>query len=287
MAFFALAAGHGGSDPGAVNGERYEKNDNLRLCLAVEKILIDRGHKVVCFRRGDSECPAAVAREWFEKTKADFSICFHRNSFSSSSAQGVEVWSFEDELSKEVSERMSMRISERGGFVQRGRKKGGAAWISPNVPCAEPEVGFISNVSDNDLFDKNFQKIAEAVADSLEEFFPSALGEKIAEGETTSPLNIRTRPYTTSPSLGIIPMKGKVDIYSVEKGWAKVSYDGKIGYSSTTYMKITYPKKEDIVVSVPDIKIPHSATEGTVFQILGRAVEDIYKSVLKKWEENK
>ena len=38
-----LDAGHGGEDPGAVYKERKEKDDNLKLTLAVGKILEENG----------------------------------------------------------------------------------------------------------------------------------------------------------------------------------------------------------------------------------------------------
>ena len=39
----ALDAGHGGSDPGAVYNGRQEKDDNLRLAMAVGRILENAG----------------------------------------------------------------------------------------------------------------------------------------------------------------------------------------------------------------------------------------------------
>ena len=41
-----LDAGHGGEDPGAVAMDRQEKDDNLRLTLAVGEILKENGMDV-------------------------------------------------------------------------------------------------------------------------------------------------------------------------------------------------------------------------------------------------
>ncbi len=49
----ALDAGHGGSDPGAVYNGRNEKDDNLRLALAVGDILKNKGVDVVYTRTDD------------------------------------------------------------------------------------------------------------------------------------------------------------------------------------------------------------------------------------------
>ncbi len=289
MAYFALAAGHGASDPGAVNGTRLEKDDNLKLCLKVGKLLEDRGHRVDYYRTGDTECTAANCREWMKAKKADFALCFHRNSFSNITATGAEVWSFSDELSVSLATKISAAISSSSGLYNRGRKGNGAAWLSADVPCAQPEVGFISNPADNVKFDNTLDKIAEAIANELENVFgPIKNLERIAVGTTTDPLNLRVGPSTASASLGIIPQGGKIDIYSVEKNWVRVSYNGKLGYSSADYIKIDYFSKpsEEITIKIPDIKIPKTATEETVFQIIGRSVRDLIDTVFSGWKGN-
>ena len=48
-----LDAGHGGEDPGAVAMDRQEKDDNLRLTLAVGEILKENGMDVVYTRTTD------------------------------------------------------------------------------------------------------------------------------------------------------------------------------------------------------------------------------------------
>ena len=46
MATIVIDAGHGGADPGAVFEGRQEKDDTLRLALAVGKILEENGQKI-------------------------------------------------------------------------------------------------------------------------------------------------------------------------------------------------------------------------------------------------
>ena len=250
MAFFALAAGHGASDPGAVNGTRKEKDDNLKISLAVGNELIRRGHKVVQYRINDSACPAAACRSWLEKQKADFGLAFHRNSYSSSSATGVEVWAYNASAkSVEVAAAISSAISSASGLYNRGRKGNGAAWLSPNIPCAEPEIGFISNPSDNTKFDTNFEKIVNAICDTLEKHFGKGTSSEVADGviakgTATNYLNIRKAPINGAV-LTSIPAGKVCDIYSIENGWAKVSYNGYAGYSSADYLTIEYIKKEE------------------------------------------
>ena len=49
-----IDAGHGGYDVGATNGERYEKDDNLRLAKAVEAELKARGINTIMTRSDDT-----------------------------------------------------------------------------------------------------------------------------------------------------------------------------------------------------------------------------------------
>lgn len=248
MAVFNLAAGHGAGDPGAVNGARKEKDDNLRISLAVEAELKKRGHTVRQYRSDDSKnCDWKSCRSWLDKNSADFSIVFHRNAFNGT-ATGVEVWSFNaDTKSTQIAADMSAAIASASGLYNRGRKGNGAAWISANVNCCEPEIGFVTNVSDNEKFDSKFNSIVNAVCDTLENHFGkgTASNDVIAIGTTTNYLNIRKAPVTGTV-LTSMPTGSKCDIYSIENGWAKVSYGDYEGYSSTDYMTIEYIVKEEV-----------------------------------------
>ena len=87
-----LDAGHGGSDPGAVFKGRQEKDDNLRLTLAVGEELRNRGVDVEYTRTTDVyQTPfekATIANE----SGADFFVSFHRNSSPEENQyNGVEV----------------------------------------------------------------------------------------------------------------------------------------------------------------------------------------------------
>ena len=75
MATVVLDAGHGGSDFGATYLGRMEKDDNLRLTLAVGRILENAGVNVIYTRTGDVyESPAEKA------AKANSSCVFSKRS---------------------------------------------------------------------------------------------------------------------------------------------------------------------------------------------------------------
>ena len=75
-----LDAGHGGTDPGAIYKERQEKDDALRLTLAVGKILQDNGINVIYTRTSDIyQTPFQKATD-ANNAKGDYFVSIHRNS---------------------------------------------------------------------------------------------------------------------------------------------------------------------------------------------------------------
>ena len=69
-----IDAGHGGYDVGATNGERYEKDDNLRLAKAVEAELKARGINTIMTRSDDSYVSLEDRCKTANKKKADLFI---------------------------------------------------------------------------------------------------------------------------------------------------------------------------------------------------------------------
>lgn len=165
-----MDAGHGGRDPGAVYNGRQEKDDALRLALAVGEILVNNGIDVNYTRTTDVyDTPlqkATKANEW----GADLFISIHRNSFpTENTAFGVESLVYDlSGLKLEIAESINQQL-EAVGFRNLGVK------ARPNLvvlrrtqmPAVLVEVGFINSVTDNALFDANFDDIALAIADGI------------------------------------------------------------------------------------------------------------------------
>ena len=170
MAKVILDAGHGGPEPGAVFEGRQEKDDNLRLALAVGQILEDNGIDVVFTRVED------VYDTPFEKTQianregGDFLISFHRNSSPQADQySGVETLVFNRsgekvQLANNINAALedlgfrNLGIQERPGLVILRRSR---------MPAVLVETGFINTEADNELFDQKFDQIAQAIADGI------------------------------------------------------------------------------------------------------------------------
>lgn len=165
-----MDSGHGGRDPGAVYNGRQEKDDALRIALAVGEILQNNGIDVEYTRTTDVyETPYEKAMEANE-AEVDLFISIHRNSFpSDNTAFGVESLVYDlSGLKYEIAESVNQQL-EAVGFRNLGVK------ARPNLvvlkrtkmPAVLIEVGFINSDTDNRLFDENFEDIALAIADGI------------------------------------------------------------------------------------------------------------------------
>ena len=166
----ALDAGHGGSDPGAVFDDRREKDDTLRLTNAVGQILEDNGINVFYVRTGDEyETPFKKATD-ANNANADLFVSIHRNSSEyPNQYSGAETLVYSDsgkraKLAQNINNRLAeagfnnLGTSERPNLVVLKRTK---------MPAALVEAGFINTGEDNELFDTNFNGIAQAIADGI------------------------------------------------------------------------------------------------------------------------
>lgn len=165
-----LDAGHGGTDPGAVYNGRREKDDTLRLVLAIGQILQNRGVDVEYTRTTDIyETPFQKAMEANE-AGVDYFVSIHRNSFEQDNiVSGVESLVYDlSGIKYRMAENINANL-ETVGFVNLGVK------ARPNLvvlkrtkmPAVLVEVGFLNSNTDNQLFDENFNNIALAIADGI------------------------------------------------------------------------------------------------------------------------
>ncbi len=173
-----LDAGHGGSDVGAEYNGRYEKDDNLKLTLAVGEILKDNGIKVIYTRKDDKFVELEERAAYANKKKATFFVSIHRNS-AEAQVSGVEIWIentapvYEEKMAKNI----LGKIDEVGYGSSRGVKRGYQGDTSLNylvnsatdMPSCLVEMGFITTEKDNELFDKNFDEYARAIAEGIME----------------------------------------------------------------------------------------------------------------------
>ena len=165
-----LDAGHGGYDRGATYGGRLEKDDNLRLTLAVGEILRNQGVDVRYTRTTD------VYNSPYEKAAianngdADLFVSIHRNAAVTPNLyNGVQTLVFDDngfkaQLARNINEQLGevgyrvINVEERPNLTVLRRTK---------APAVLVEAGFIDSDTDNALFDEKFDETANAIAQGI------------------------------------------------------------------------------------------------------------------------
>ena len=165
-----IDAGHGGVEPGAMFNGRREKDDTLRLALAVGQILENNGVDVVYTRTTDTFDTPLEKAQIANRSGADYFVSIHRNAMPvPGTGSGVTTLVYQDEgvpamLAENIQRNLvetgfnDLGIQERPGLIVLRRTQ---------MPAVLVEAGFIDNPQDNQFFDENFEAIAQAIADGV------------------------------------------------------------------------------------------------------------------------
>lgn len=172
-----LDAGHGDTDAGAVNGDRLEKDDNLRIALAVRDKLEAAGSErltVLMTRADDTFLELQQRVDLANENGATLFVSLHRNS---GGGKGVEVWtsSLKEKAECRLAQYIMDALEQAGVQKVRGVKHGtaGNPAVSYTVvgrtemPACLVELGFIDNDEDNALLDSHWDAYAQAIADGI------------------------------------------------------------------------------------------------------------------------
>lgn len=194
--------GHGGDDPGSDNGARYEKDDTLRLGLAVRTYLEGEGFEVHMSRTTDETVERADRAKMANDCKAQLMVSIHRNK-ADGNGEGVEA--FIPKANTTESRLLASNIIKAlaaEGFAERTVRAGTlndpeedySEIATTTMPSCLIEVGFISNMGDNERFDKNLDKNASAIANAVNDTFkalyePEPETESQTEEQTEEPAN--------------------------------------------------------------------------------------------------
>lgn len=239
MAKICLDAGHGGKDPGAVGFNRKEKDDVLKLTKKVGSILTSRGHSIVYTRTTDVyESPSAKAKEG-NASGASFFASFHRNS-ASASAKGFETLVYANSGKAKTCADAASKKMAAVGFTKRPTKirTDLAVLRGTTMSAVLFEVGFITNKSDNSLFDSKFNQIAEGLADAIEAAVGKGSGS--TSGSSSASGGSSSRGSFTIKVSGV----AKDDVLNIRAG-AGASYKktGELKYNDPNKYTIVQTKK--------------------------------------------
>jgi N-acetylmuramoyl-L-alanine amidase len=165
-----IDAGHGGNDTGAVWGTRREAPDNLRLAQAVQARLDHIGFETMMSRTGNYNKTVKVRTDEANAWGAEFFLSLHRNWWSDSTANGYETFiqPNDNKGSKRFQEAIHKRMVAAGVQRDRGQKtQNFHVTRESKMPAILVETGFVSNTQDNLLYDRNFDKYADAAVQGI------------------------------------------------------------------------------------------------------------------------
>ncbi len=170
-------AGHGGMDSGAVGeGDLLEKNITLQIALFVREELIKRNYGVYMTRIDDVFVGLHERADKANELGADAFVSIHLNAYSGKeTVSGIEALYYDREGCAEYAGIFAEHVSEATGFRNRGivaRQKLVVTYAT-NMPSTIIECGYITNKDEASQLNtaEVQQKIAVAVADSLDEYF--------------------------------------------------------------------------------------------------------------------
>jgi len=171
MKTIMIDAGHGGSDPGAINGAHKEKVYTLQIAKRLQTQLEKLGFRVIMTRTGDTYPTLQDRAALCKKYKPDLYISIHCNSATSKTPAGIETYravpvggtetkgskvktqkqtanEFDANSSRLAYEIQKGMVAATGGTDRGTRHQ--AIYVIGNATCPAVlvEVGYLSNTAE-------------------------------------------------------------------------------------------------------------------------------------------
>jgi len=151
--------GHGGVDPGTIDGDVLEKGLNLEISLILEKILSEKGASVILTRYEDYDLskPNAIWRKksdfdnrikMINESKADMYISIHMNHLPQEKYYGAQVFYLnENDANKNIAKKIQDVINIELNFDRESKAIPNETYMYPKlkIPGVLIECGFLSN----------------------------------------------------------------------------------------------------------------------------------------------
>ncbi|WP_214885023.1 MULTISPECIES: N-acetylmuramoyl-L-alanine amidase [unclassified Exiguobacterium] len=174
-----LDPGHGGKDPGALNGSLYEKTIVLDVTKRVEAYLRSKyDYNVRLTRSTDVYLTLGERVAAAKSLRGDLFVSMHVNAAGSSAAKGLETFyssqSAHSSRSRVLASNIQSNLANKmSGMSNRGVKTANYYVITYNtMPSALVELGFISSPTDLTYLRSNTsrQRMAEGVAEGIAKY---------------------------------------------------------------------------------------------------------------------
>lgn len=171
MRTIVLTAGHGGKDPGAVNGSVTEAALMVRLRNATAYYLRATGYEVVSDGNGYENKTLQEAMRLIPQ--GAIAVELHTNASTDKKAKGVEVVAkasnkvMAQKLAAAIAPVLGIPIRRDGGWYDYKLRPGTLGYIEAGGLIVE--TFFISNDSELKTFDEKFWLVAKAIAAAIHE----------------------------------------------------------------------------------------------------------------------
>lgn len=165
--------GHGGSDPGAVNGSKHEAVAALAIAKKVGSLLKAKGVTVKYTRSSDKYVKLSDRCRISNEFGADAFVSIHLNAATNTDAAGIETWRYENvgAKTKKLADNVQTELIGVTGAKNRGVKTTTTLYVLKHTVASAVlvECGFISNREEaRQLFTEKYQsKIAQAIANGV------------------------------------------------------------------------------------------------------------------------
>lgn len=172
---FAVDAGHGGKDPGAVNSVLgyQEKNFALDIAQILAALLSNAGATVVLTRADDTFVGLTERANIANRAKATAFISIHLNSADNKSARGFETLIYGTGIARTLAIDIQSNLAKAFPDVpNRGVKDRPDLTVLNKtiMPAVLVECGFISNIDEAEMMRdyRNRYKVATAIYQAVE-----------------------------------------------------------------------------------------------------------------------
>ena len=184
----AFDAGHGGSDPGAVVGDVYEKDINAAVVSHI-KALVDADPQLDArFTRTLDVTVANIDRvAMAEEAEAVLYVSIHVNAFQDESVHGMEVWVDDTRTTDDPSWALARAIEEHLATATGARDRGVRSQESYlhrlAIPSVSVEVGYLTHPEERALLlDEVYQQqVATGILNGVRAFLIET-GEYVEDG---------------------------------------------------------------------------------------------------------
>ena len=177
-----LDAGHGGSDPGAVNKELglQEKDLALAIALHTRDYLTSYGYNVIMTREEDIDIPLKKRVQIANKANAKIFVSIHLNGANNPKANGFEVYHYPTSIKgKKLAVHIMRQLEQlkKGlypGFITRGVRENTFYVLTyTKMPAILVEAGFITGDKDAKWLadDHNYTYVAMFIAQGIKDYF--------------------------------------------------------------------------------------------------------------------